>query len=86
MSKRGEAAMEFANPTHPEHLRGSWDSGDVARFCRVTRTAVARWVAAGLLKRVHVLGYERPRFRPCDVLAATESRRLPKRKRRAVLA
>ena len=78
MSKRGEAALAYAEPSHPNYTVPCWDYGDVGRYCGCTRHNVRLWVQKGLLSRVDVPGRVNPRFRPCDVVAATVVRRVPR--------
>lgn len=77
MSKRGESAMAYADPSHPQHRKPSWDMGDGARYCGMRLGGFRHWVETGLIPFVLVPGSNRNRFKPCDVIAATRLRRVP---------
>ena len=78
MSKKGQAALEYADPKHPKHRVPSWDRGDVARFCGVAISTVVDWSRAGHLPAEAVTGVtRRSLFSPAAVIAQTRQVRVP---------
>lgn len=71
--------MAAADHGHPDHDLPVWDSGDVARFCGVSKPTVRSWAEGGLLPVAEMSGEINPhyKFRPSDVIANTVVRRCP---------